>query len=47
VVPLFENRILRTSIDREFPFTTEGIRDAHRRLGSNESVGKVVVNLKG
>ncbi len=47
VVPLFENRILRTSIDREFPFTTEGIRDAHRRLGSNKSVGKVVVNLKG
>jgi putative PIG3 family NAD(P)H quinone oxidoreductase len=45
VVPLFANGSLRTAIDREFPFTTEGIREAHRRVGSNQSVGKVVVNL--
>lgn len=45
VVPLFANGTLRTSIDREFAFTTEGIRDAHRRVASNESIGKVVVNV--
>lgn len=47
VVPLVANGTLRTSIDREFPFTTEGIREAHTRVGSNESVGKVVVNMRG
>ena len=45
VVPLFAGRSMRTCIDREFPFTTEGIRAAHERVGSNESVGKVVLRV--
>jgi putative PIG3 family NAD(P)H quinone oxidoreductase len=45
VVPLFADGTLRTSIDRKFPFTTEGVRAAHERVGSNESVGKVVVRI--
>lgn len=45
VVPLLASGTLRTSIDREFPFTTEGLRNAHRRVASNESLGKVVINI--
>jgi putative PIG3 family NAD(P)H quinone oxidoreductase len=47
VVPLFARRNLRTSIDQEFPFTTEGVRAAHKRVGSNESMGKVVLRMDG
>ena len=45
VVPLLTAGKLRTSIDREFPFTTEGVRAAHERVGSNQSIGKVVIRF--
>lgn len=45
VVPLFATGKLRTAIDREFPFTSEGVRAAHERVGSNESIGKVVIKV--
>lgn len=43
VVPLFESRRLRPVIDSVFPLS--GIADAHRRLESNESFGKVVLDV--
>jgi putative PIG3 family NAD(P)H quinone oxidoreductase len=46
VVPLFADGTLRTSIDAEFPFTDEGVRAAHHRVGSNDSVGKVVIHMR-
>lgn len=41
VVPLLENRTIRPVIDRVYKL--EEIREAHTRLESNESFGKVVV----
>lgn len=45
LLPLFAGGKLRTSIDQDFPFTTEGVRAAHERVGSNENVGKVVLRI--
>jgi NADPH:quinone reductase-like Zn-dependent oxidoreductase len=43
VVPLFESGILRPTIDRVFPLAD--IRAAHERLASNETFGKVVIEI--
>jgi putative PIG3 family NAD(P)H quinone oxidoreductase len=43
VVPLLAAGVLRPTIDSKFPM--EEIADAHRRLESNESVGKVVIEI--
>ena len=43
VVPLLARRVLRPVIDSRFPLGE--IADAHRRLESNESAGKVVIEL--
>lgn len=43
VVPLLENRSIQPVIDSIFPI--EKIQDAHRRLASNETFGKVVLTL--
>ncbi|MEO5569157.1 MAG: NAD(P)H-quinone oxidoreductase [Gemmatimonadaceae bacterium] len=45
VVPLFTSGKLRPTIDSVFPF--DKIADAHRRMESNESVGKIVVEVNG
>lgn len=43
VVPLFATGKLRPTIDSVFPF--DKIADAHRRMESNESVGKIVLEV--
>lgn len=43
LVPRLERRELRSTIDSVFPLTA--IADAHRRMESNETVGKVVVDI--
>ena len=43
VVPLLANRTIQPVIDSVFPF--EKIQDAHRRLESNETFGKVVLTM--
>jgi len=43
VVPLLAGGILRPAIDSKFPL--DEIADAHRRLDSNQSIGKVVIEL--
>jgi NADPH:quinone reductase-like Zn-dependent oxidoreductase len=41
LLPLFERGALRAVVDRVFPLAA--IADAHRRMESNESFGKVVI----
>lgn len=43
VVPLLANGILRPTIDSKFPLAE--IAEAHRRLESNQSTGKVVIEI--
>jgi putative PIG3 family NAD(P)H quinone oxidoreductase len=43
VLPWFAEKRLRVMIDSEFPL--EQISDAHRRLESNETIGKVVLRI--
>jgi NADPH2:quinone reductase len=43
VVPLFERRIVRAVVDREFPL--EDVHAAHTRMESNESIGKIVLRV--
>lgn len=43
VVPLLANGVLRPTIDSKFPLTE--IAEAHRRLESNQSTGKVVIEI--
>jgi len=43
VVPLLANEIIRPVIDSVFPL--DKIRDAHRRLETNETFGKVVLTM--
>lgn len=43
VLPLFSIGKLRPTVDSVFPLA--GIADAHRRMESNESVGKIVVTV--
>jgi NADPH:quinone reductase len=43
VVPLFASGVLRPTIDSKFPLAE--IADAHRRLESNQSTGKVVIEI--
>ena len=43
VVPLLASGILRPTIDSKFPLAE--IADAHRRLESNQSTGKVVIEI--
>ena len=43
VVPLFENGSIKPNLDRVFPL--EDVREAYRYLASNESFGKVVLDL--
>lgn len=43
VVPLFASGKLHVTIDSEFPL--ERIADAHRRLESNETIGKVALRI--
>ena len=43
VVPLLARGVLRPVIDSKFPL--DAIADAHRRLESNETTGKVVIEL--
>ena len=38
---MFERGALRAVVDREFPL--DRIADAHRRMESNESFGKVLI----
>jgi NADPH:quinone reductase len=43
LLPLFETGQLRPVIDSRFPFSELG--DAHEYLASNQSVGKVVIEI--
>lgn len=43
VVPLLASGVLRPNIDSRFPLAE--IAEAHRRLGSNQSTGKVVLEI--
>jgi len=43
VVPLLAGKIVKPAIDSVF--TLEEIQDAHRRLESNETFGKVVLTI--
>lgn len=43
VVPLLERGVVKPVIDRVFPL--DAIRDAHARMESNESFGKIVVTI--
>ena len=43
VVPLFGERKLRATIDSEFPL--EKVAEAHRRMESNQTFGKVVIMM--
>lgn len=43
VVPLLARGVLRPVIDSRFPL--DALADAHRRLESNESIGKVVIEI--
>jgi putative PIG3 family NAD(P)H quinone oxidoreductase len=43
VVPMFERGLLRPVIDREYSLAE--VRDAHARLESNETVGKIVLRV--
>ncbi len=45
VVPLLESGAVKANVDRVFPFTA--IAAAHAHLESNESVGKVVIEMPG
>jgi NADPH:quinone reductase-like Zn-dependent oxidoreductase len=42
-VPLFANGVLHPNVDSEFKITN--ISKAHQRLESNETFGKVVVEI--
>ncbi|HXT49294.1 MAG TPA: NAD(P)H-quinone oxidoreductase [Gemmatimonadaceae bacterium] len=41
VVPLYARGVMRATIDREYPIAS--VRDAHARLESNATVGKIVL----
>lgn len=43
VVPMFERGVLRPAIDREYPLAE--VREAHARLESNETAGKIVLRV--
>jgi NADPH:quinone reductase len=43
VLPWLEQRTLKITIDSEFPLSA--IADAHRRLASNETIGKIAVRI--
>lgn len=43
VVPLFARGLLKTVIDREFPLRE--VREAHQRMESNQSFGKIVLRM--
>jgi len=43
VVPMFAEGKLRATIDSEFPL--EKIQEAHRRMESNQTFGKVVITM--
>jgi NADPH:quinone reductase-like Zn-dependent oxidoreductase len=43
VVPLFESGALQPTVDRVFDL--DALADAHRRLASNETFGKVVIRI--
>jgi len=45
VIPLFAEGKLRATIDSEFP--VEKIQEAHRRMESNQTFGKVVITMGG
>jgi len=43
VVPLFESGALVPNVDRVFPL--DDIRQAHERLASNSTFGKIVIDI--
>ncbi|HEY2897226.1 MAG TPA: NAD(P)H-quinone oxidoreductase [Gemmatimonadaceae bacterium] len=43
VVPLLARGVVRAVVDREFPLA--GVRAAHTRMESNESIGKIVLRV--
>jgi NADPH:quinone reductase-like Zn-dependent oxidoreductase len=45
VLPLFENQTLRVVVDKEFPLTE--IRKAHELMESNQTFGKIVLQIDG
>jgi NADPH2:quinone reductase len=42
---LVSDGTIKVEIFKEYPFTTEGIRDAHRELVGGKTIGKVVVKV--
>ncbi|KAL4067285.1 hypothetical protein V8B97DRAFT_2062609 [Scleroderma yunnanense] len=42
---LLSNKTLKPRIHKEYPFTTEGVRDAHNDLTSGKTIGKVVIKV--
>ena len=42
---LVEKRVLDTIIFREYPFTAEGVKQAHEDLTSGKTIGKLVIKV--
>lgn len=46
VLPNVASGKYKVILDSEFPMTTEGVRDAHKRMGSFQNIGKIVINVR-
>jgi len=44
-VDLVEKGVLDTIIFREYPFTAEGVKQAHEDLTSGKTIGKLVIKV--
>ena len=47
ILPLqaFQTGKLKVPIDAEFPFTAEGVEEAHKLMESNQNKGKIVIKV--
>jgi NADPH:quinone reductase-like Zn-dependent oxidoreductase len=46
VVPAIASGELKVLIDSVYPMTTEGVQQAHLRMGANENIGKIVLTVR-
>ena len=40
---LVEKNVLKIQIFKDYPFTAEGVQDAHRDLTSGKTIGKLLI----